>query len=80
MGIGDNGIVAVGSDIEDTAFDTTKALVDEDSEIISIYYGADVTEEAAAKLAERIESAFDSVEVEVHNAGQPVYYYVISVE
>jgi hypothetical protein len=80
MGIGDNGIVAVGSDVEDTAFDTTKALVDEDSEIISIYYGVDVTEEAAAKLAERIESAFDSVEVEVHNAGQPVYYYVISVE
>lgn len=80
MGIADKGIVAVGNEINHTALDTVKALIDEDSEIVSIYYGADMTEEDAEDLKEKIEAEFDYVDIEVHNAGQPVYYYVISVE
>ena len=80
MGISDKGIVAVGKDINDTAFDTVKKLVDDDSEVVSVYYGADIDEDSACKLADRIMQEFDFVDVEVHNAGQPVYYYVVSVE
>lgn len=63
---------------------TTKAmmaeLVDEDSEIIGIYYGEDVKEEDAQKLGDELAALYPNAEVEVHNGGQPIYYYVISVE
>ena len=80
MGIGDHGILAVGEGIEDTAAETVKAMADEDSEIISIYYGSDVTEEDAQKLADRLEEAYPDLDVEINEGGQPIYYYVISVE
>ena len=80
MGIGDHGIFAVGEGIEDTAAETVKAMADEESEIISIYYGSDVTEEDAQKLADRLEEAYPDLDVEINEGGQPIYYYVISVE
>lgn len=80
MGIGDHGILAVGEGIEDTAAETVKAMADEDSEIISIYYGSDVTEEDAQKLADRLEEAYPDLDIEINEGGQPIYYYVISVE
>lgn len=80
MGIGDHGILAVGEEIQDTAVETVKAMADEDSEIISIYYGSDVTEEDAQKLAEHLEEEYPDLDVEINEGGQPIYYYVISVE
>ena len=80
MGLDDKTILSVGSDISDTTFDLIKGLVDEDSELISLYYGADITEETAAKLAETIMKEYPNMDVEVHFGGQPIYYYVISVE
>ncbi len=80
MGIGDSGILSVGSEIEATTLDMLRQLVDEDSELISIYYGTDVTEEAAAALTEKIEELYPDVDVDTHSGGQPIYYYVLAVE
>lgn len=80
MGIGDAGILAVGELIESTTIDMIREMADEDSEIISIYYGADVTAKEAAKLQEMISEEFEDYEVEVYPGGQPVYYYIVSVE
>lgn len=80
MGIGDTGIVSVGTDIFKTTVDMISNLIDDDSEIISIYYGQDVTEEDAASIADKIEALYPDVDVEVNMGGQPIYYYVISIE
>ncbi|QHQ62512.1 DAK2 domain-containing protein [Anaerocolumna sedimenticola] len=80
MGLDDKTILSVGSDISDTTFDLIKGLVDEDSELISLYYGADITEETAGELAETIMKEYPEMDVEVHFGGQPIYYYVLSVE
>ena len=80
MGIGDKGILAVGQGIEDITVETLKEMVDEDTEIISIYYGVDVTEEAAEQLCERLEELYPDFDVEINQGGQPIYYYVVSVE
>jgi len=80
MGIGDEGILAVGTDIAETTKEMLAELVDEDSELISIYYGADVSEEDAAKLTEEMESLYPNVDIDAHFGGQPIYYYVIAVE
>ncbi|HAT88373.1 MAG TPA: dihydroxyacetone kinase [Roseburia sp.] len=80
MGIGDAGILSVGQNLEPTVMDMMKQLVDEDSAIVSIYYGEDTKEEDANALGEKIGEAFPDVEIEVHYGGQPIYYYVISVE
>lgn len=80
MGIGDSGILSVGKDKDETLKEMISQLVDEDSAIISIYYGADVTEEEASKVASELEEAYPDLDVEVNFGGQPVYYYVISVE
>lgn len=80
MGIGDFGIVAVGRDIADTTKEMLEVLVDEDSELISIYYGADVSEEDAEKLTAEIEEKYPNVDVDTHFGGQPIYYYVLAVE
>lgn len=80
MGIGDNGIISVTQDIKQTTVEMLKELIDENSEIVSIYYGAEVTEDDANAIADEI-SAFNSdVDVEVNYGGQPIYYYVVSVE
>ena len=80
MGIGDDGILSVGDDIADTTVEMIKEMQDDESEIVSIYYGADVTEEDANALAEKISEQLPDVEVEVYAGGQPIYYYIASVE
>ena len=80
MGIGDHGILAVGKGRENVAKEMVAAMVDEDSEVISIYYGAETTEEDAENLAAELEEAYPDCEVEVNMGGQPIYYYIISVE
>ena len=80
MGIGDKGILAVGRDMLNVTEQMVAEMVDDDSELISIYYGSDVTEEDAEVLRENIESAYPSCDVELQYGGQPIYYYVISVE
>lgn len=80
MGIGDEGIIAVGTDVLDTAFEMVYRMVDEDSSLISIYYGEDTSEEDAQELVRRLESKFSDLDVEMHSGGEPVYYYIISVE
>jgi DAK2 domain fusion protein YloV len=80
MGIGDKTILAVGSEIKDTTLELIKCLADDDSELISLYYGEEVTEEAAQVLAEEVMEAYPNLDVEVHYGGQPIYYYVLSVE
>lgn len=80
MGIGDEGILSVGEEIADTTIAMIKEMQDEDSEIVSIYYGADVTEDEANELADQITEELPDVEVEVYPGGQPIYYYIASVE
>ena len=80
MGIGDEGILAVGEEIDDTTINMIKEMQDEESEIISLYYGAEVTEEAANKLADKIAEALPEIEVEVYPGGQPIYFCIISVQ
>lgn len=80
MGIGDKTILSVGVDMETVTKDMVEQMIDEESSIICIYYGAETDEAAANKLAEDIQSDNPDVEIEVHFGGQPIYYYVISVE
>lgn len=80
MGIGDSAILAVGTDIDETASEMIKELVDVDSELISIYYGEEISEEKASAFAESIVEAYPECDVEVHKGGQPIYYYLVSVE
>lgn len=80
MGIGDAGIEAVGKDLEETTVELIQAIADEDSELVSLYYGEEVTEDAANTLSEKIAEILPDADVEVYYGGQPVYYYVISVE
>lgn len=80
MGIGDKAILSVGEDISETTIDLIEQLVDDDSELISIYYGQDTNEEDANEIAEQIMEKYPMVDVEVHMGGQPIYYYVLSVE
>lgn len=80
MGIGDNGILAVGSDVSDVVMKMLEKITDEDSELISIYNGSDYSDEAAEALCERIQEAYPDVDVEVNDGGQPIYYIILSVE
>ncbi|MFQ7156827.1 MAG: DAK2 domain-containing protein [Merdimonas faecis] len=80
MGIGDKGILAVGTEVEATAKEMLTELVDEDSELISLYYGEEVSEEEAEKFAAEVEELYPDVDVDFHFGGQPIYYYVMAVE
>ena len=80
MGIGDSGILAVGKDLEETTKELIANLVDEDSELISIYYGEEVSEEDAEKFTEEITELYPDVDVDIQFGGQPIYYYVLAVE
>ncbi len=80
MGIGDSGILAVGKDLEETTKELIANLVDEDSELISIYHGEEVSEEEAEKFAGEIEELYPDVDVDIQFGGQPIYYYVLAVE
>ncbi len=80
MGIGDSGILAVGSDVRAVTMEMLEKLVDDDSELISVYAGQDFTKEEAEALGEEIEDAFPDVDIESNYGGQPIYYCIVSVE
>ena len=80
MGIGDKTILSVGKDIEETTIDMLSQLIDDDSELISVYYGADVSSEQVDSLTAKIEETYPDLDLEVHSGGQPIYYYIVSVE
>ena len=80
MGIDDEGIKAVSTDLVVATKDLLKEMVDEDSELISIYYGADVKEEDAQEFADYVEETYEDCDVEFNYGGQPIYYYILSVE
>lgn len=80
MGIGDRGILAVGGNKEKVAEATIAAMMTEEADVISIYYGADTSEEDAEALAASVEELYPDCDVEVNRGGQPIYYYIISVE
>ena len=80
MGIGDQGILSVGQSVEDTTKDMLAQLVDEDSELISLYYGQDIQAEDAEEFTQALEDIYPDIDIDVHMGGQPIYYYVLSVE
>ncbi|MEZ3436050.1 MAG: DAK2 domain-containing protein [Lachnospiraceae bacterium] len=80
MGIGDSGILSVGRDVEETTKEMLAQLVDEDSELISLYYGEEVTEEKAMAFTKELEELYPDLDIDVHSGGQPIYYYVLAVE
>ncbi len=80
MGIGDAGILSVGQSVEETTKEMLGQLVDDDTELISLYYGQDVLEEDARRFAGEVEEIYPDVDVDFHSGGQPIYYYVLSVE
>ena len=80
MGLSDKTIETVGTDVVTTTIDLLKAMMDDESELVTIYYGEEGTEEDAEKIAESIQELDDEVEIEIQYGGQPIYYYFVSVE
>lgn len=80
MGIGDAGIVAVGQDRDETALKTLQKIAESDTEMISVYYGADIKEEEAQAFQQKVQAAFPGCDVELQSGGQPIYYYILSAE
>ncbi|MBP5556031.1 MAG: DAK2 domain-containing protein [Lachnospiraceae bacterium] len=80
MGIGDKKILSVGTDMNQVVVEMIAEMADDSSELISLYYGADVTEEDANALKDLIAEKFNTLDVDIQNGGQPVYYYIVSVE
>ena len=80
MGIGDKSILAVGTDMNTVTIEMLEKMIDEDSAMVSIYFGSESSEEAAAEIVAAVEEKYPDVDVEINDGGQPIYYYVISVE
>lgn len=80
MGISDKGILSVEKSVDNALLEALNKMIDEDSELVSIYYGADIQEGEAEKICEKIGDNFPNVEVELNRGDQPVYYYIVSVE
>ena len=80
MGIGDAGIIAVGTDIQNTAKEMLAAMVDDDSELISLYYGEEISAEDAESFAAEIAELYPDMDIDAQFGGQPIYYYVMAVE
>lgn len=80
MGIGDKSIMAVGNEINDTTIALIDDLIDENSELVSLYYGQEVTDKDAQEISEIVMEKYPEVDVEIHFGGQPIYYYILSVE
>ncbi len=80
MGIGDHEILAVGTVVEDTTMEMLEKMIDDESEIVSIYFGDEVDEEIANDFAANVEQKYPDISVELHSGGQPIYYYIVSVE
>ncbi|MCI9106736.1 MAG: DAK2 domain-containing protein [Lachnospiraceae bacterium] len=80
MGIGDSGILSNGTDLLDVTFHMIEDMMEDDKELISIYYGSEVTEETAEELREKVEARYPKCDIELQYGGQPIYYYIISAE
>jgi dihydroxyacetone kinase-like predicted kinase len=80
MGIGDKGILSVGTDLQAVAFEMIKEIMKDDYELISIYYGNEITEDKANELVDKVQNEFGSCDVELQFGGQPIYSYVVSAE
>ncbi|MBP5670216.1 MAG: DAK2 domain-containing protein [Lachnospiraceae bacterium] len=80
MGVGDDGILANGKELTEVVLETVKAMIDPDSELISIYYGSDVSAQDAEAMQSEVAKANPNLDIELQNGGQPIYYYLISVE
>lgn len=80
LGVADGTIIEVGKSVDSVTLAALEKLIDEDSEIVTLYYGEDVTEDSANDMAEKLMSKFDHIEVDVHQGSQPLYYYIASVE
>ena len=80
MAVGDHGILAVNREVIDAALDAVSQMVKDDTELISIYFGHDYSEENANRMAKQIQEKYPEIDVAVENGGQPVYYCIISVE
>lgn len=80
MGIGDSGILSVGTAISDVTMNMIDEMMSDEMELISIYYGSEITPEDADSLRERIESKYSSCDIEMQYGGQPIYYYIVSAE
>lgn len=80
MGLGDHTILAVGNEIENVALKTIELMMTDEAELISIYYGSEMTEDTAQKLYQKVEAAYPDCDIELHCGGQPIYYYILSVE
>ena len=80
MGLGDKTILSVGEDIRETTISLVQSLVDDEAELISLYYGEDITDEEANEIADQLLELYPDLDVEVHYGGQPIYYYLLSVE
>lgn len=80
LGVADGSIIQVGKSVESVTLSALDDLIDENSEIVTLYYGEDLTEEAAQALADQLTEKYDHIEVDVHEGGQPLYYYIASVE
>ena len=80
MGLNDKTILVVGEKPKDTAYDLLCQMIEQEDELVSIYYGKETEEEEASQLADKISKEYPHVDVEIHMGGQPIYYYIISVE
>ncbi len=80
MGIGDHGILSTGEDLGKVLKDMLHAMVDDESEVITLYYGEEVKSQDAERFADSVRTAFPDLEVDIHSGGQPIYYYIVSVE
>lgn len=80
MGIGDSGILAVGRDRDETTLETLRKMVNDSTSLISIYYGADITEDDAGKFEDKVKQNFPACDVELQSGNQPIYYYILSAE
>ena len=80
MALGDHGILAVGKSVDGVALEAMKEMLDDESELVTIYYGADVSEHEAKVLEEQAQEQYPDKEIELQYGGQPIYYYLISAE
>ena len=77
MAIGDSGLLALAGDAEDAVMKALAEMADEDAELVTIYFGADVKEEDAKAVCKKTAERFPALEVDIQTGGQPVYYYII---
>ena len=80
MGLSDSGLAAVGKSIDQTLLELVDAMMNEDAELITLYYGSDISEEDAENAAAKVEEKYPDIDVERQMGGQPIYYYIVSVE